>query len=91
MLDVICILLMCHSYKMNEYTIISKEAVEESLMEYNPIHLDTIDFDHLHLINEINSVHNNITDDFKYILGSIMTLMGIYYFATDIIRSIYNR
>ena len=90
MLDVICILLMCHSYKMNEYTIISKEAVEESLMEYNPIHLDTIDFDYLHLVNEINPMYD-ITDEFKYILGSIMSLMGIYYFAANIISSIYNR
>lgn len=81
---------MCHSYKMNEYTIISKEAVEESLMEYNPIHLNMIDFDYLHLVNEINPLFY-ITDEFKYILGSIMSLMSIYYFSANIISSIYNR
>lgn len=81
---------MCHSYKMNEYTIISKEAVDESLIDYNPIHLNMVDFDYLHLINEINLEHD-ITDDFKYIFGSIMSLVAIYYFVVNIISSICNR
>lgn len=78
---------MCHIYRTYDSVLILKEEVEESLMDYNPTHLNTINFDYLHLINEINLVHD-ITDDFKYILGSVMYLIGIYYFIVNIISSI---
>ena len=60
-----------HSQKVISGENRSKEAVEESLMEYNPIHLNIIDFDYLHLVNEINPLFY-ITDEFTYILGSLM-------------------
>ena len=78
---------MCHIYRRYDSVFILKEEVEESLIDYNPTHLNTINFDHLHLINEINLVHD-ITDDFKYILGSVMSLVAIYYFVVNIISSI---
>ena len=82
---------MCHAYRRYDSVLILKEEVEESLMDYNPTHLNTINFDYLHLINEINSVHNNITDDFKYLFGSFMSLVAIYYFVVNIISSICKR
>ena len=81
---------MCHAYRRYDSVLILKEEIEESLMDYNPTHLNTINFDYLHLINEINLEHD-ITDDFKYIFGSIMSLVAIYYFVVNIISSICKR
>jgi len=76
--------IMCVSIKMNRKSIIfNRDALEESMIEYNPIHFATVDFDYLHLVENINNIHN-ITDDCIHICGIIISLIGIYYL-------IYNR
>jgi len=70
--------------------ILSKEQIEDSLIDYNPIHITTINFDYLHLVNDINNM-TIMTSDFEYIFGSIMSLVAIYYFVVNIISSICKR
>ena len=72
---------MCASIKMyNHYTLLSREQIEDSLIEYNPIHLTTIEFDHaFHFIQQINTM-----EEIQYVLGIIGSIIGIYYFVVEI-------
>jgi hypothetical protein len=69
---------MCSSIKMfRKPFIFNKDELEleESMIEYNPIHFTMVDFDYLHLNNDMN----NMKDDYKHICGIIISLIGIYY------------
>ena len=72
---------MCAELKMNNQVILlSKQEIEDSLFQYNPIHLTTIDFDHpIHLLQHVNTI-----EEIQYIFGIISSLIGIYYFVVEI-------
>lgn len=76
---------MCAQIKMyNHQILLSKEEIENHLIDYNPIHFTTIDFDHqIHLLQQLNYM-----EEIKYIIGIIMSLGGIYYFASEIFKSL---
>jgi hypothetical protein len=76
---------MCASIKMyNHYTLLSREQIEDSLIQYNPIHLNTIEFDHaFHVIQQINTI-----EEIQYVLGIIGSIIGIYYFVVEIFTSL---
>jgi hypothetical protein len=67
--------------------ILSKEQIEDSLIDYNPIHITNINFDYLHLVNDINNM-TIMTSDFEYIFGYIVYLITLYYFVFNIINAI---
>ena len=79
---------MCVTLKMNNYQVLSKSEIADSLIEYNPIHLTMVDFEFMHLVNDIH--HQTNFENFQYILGIIMSLYGIYYFVNGIIDSIFK-
>jgi hypothetical protein len=72
---------MCSQLKMNNQVILlSKQEIEDSLIQYNPIYLTTIDFDHpIHLLQHVNTI-----EEIQYIFGIISSLIGIYYFVVEI-------
>ena len=72
---------MCAELKMNNQIILfSKQEIEDSLIQYDPIYLTTIDFDHpIHLLHQVNTM-----EEIKYIFGIIASLISIYYFAVEI-------
>lgn len=76
---------MCASIKMyNHYTLLSREQIEDSLIEYNPIHFTTIEFDHaFHFIQQINTM-----EEIQYILGIMGSIIGIYYFVVEIFTTL---
>ena len=78
---------MCAELKMNNQLILlSKQEIEDSLIEYDPIYLTTIDFDHpIHLLHQVNTM-----EEIKYIIGIIMSLASIYYFVTEIVKAIHR-
>lgn len=68
---------MCNSIKMYKQTLIfNKEDLDESMVDYNPLHFTLVDFDYLHLVN--NNLHNT-NDDYKHICGIIISLISIFY------------
>ena len=78
---------MCAEIKMyNHQILLSKEEIENHLIDYNTFHLTTIDFDHqIHLLRQIDTM-----EEIKYIIGIIMSLASIYYFVTEIIKAIHR-
>ena len=75
---------MCCSIKMfRKPFIFNKDELEleESMIEYNPIHFTMVDFDYLNLNDDINDINdiNDMKDDYKHICGIIISLIGIYY------------
>jgi|LakMenE01Jun11ns_1017448.scaffolds.fasta_scaffold9225469_1 hypothetical protein len=62
------------------------------IFSYNPIHLHVHDVDSLHIINEMvyqYKTHRKY-DDTMYMMGTFVSIYGIYYFAVQIIESIYK-
>ena len=80
---------MCvSSLKMyNTPLVFNKDEIDDSLIDYNPIHFTMIDFDYLHLVHNLN----NTNDDYKYIIGSIISLMGTAYFVYNIVITIFKK
>ena len=76
---------MCAEIKMyNHQILLSKEEIENHLIDYNPIHFTTIDFDHqIHLLRQLDAM-----EEIKYIIGIIMSLASIYYFVTEIFKTL---
>lgn len=72
---------MCAQLKMNNQIILlSKQEIEDSLFQYNPIYLTTIDFDHpIHLLHRVNTI-----EEIQYIFGIMVSLLSIYYFIKEI-------
>ena len=72
---------MCAQLKMNNQIILlSKQEIEDSLFQYNPIYLTTIDFDHpIHLLHHVNTI-----EEIQYIFGIMVSLFSIYYFIKEI-------
>jgi hypothetical protein len=76
---------MCAEIKMyNNNYLINKQDIEDSLFEYNAFHLANIDFDHpLMLMHQVTAVEN-----ITYMLGCICSMLGIYYFIIETIKSL---
>ena len=76
---------MCAQIKMyNHQLLLSKEEIENHLIDYNPIHFTTIDFDHpIHLLHQVNTM-----EEIKYIFGIMVSLISIYYFVTEIVKTL---
>ncbi|MDA7464013.1 hypothetical protein N8996_04405 [Candidatus Poseidonia alphae] len=73
---------MCAGIKPFNY-LINKEDVEESLFQYNAFHLANVDFDHpLMLMHQVTPMEN-----ITYMLGCICSMLGIYYFIVETIKS----
>ena len=75
---------MCAEIKMyNNNYLINKQDIEDSLFEYNAFHLANIDFDHpLMLMHQVTAVEN-----ITYMLGCICSMLSIYYFIVETIKS----
>lgn len=76
---------MCSEIKMyNQQLQLSKEEIENNLIDYNIIHLTTIAFDdQIHLLQQFD-----IIEEMKYIIGIIMSLASIYYFVSEIFKTV---
>jgi len=73
---------MCAEFKMyNHPILLSKRQIEDSLIQYDPIHLTTIDFEHIHLFPFVNQIY-----EMKAFLELLMMLVAIYY----VISKIFN-
>jgi hypothetical protein len=72
---------MCHIYKPN---LLSRQEIDESLIDYNSFHLTMIDIDNVHLFNDIQQMD---TDNLQFIIGILISLYGIYAFGVEIINS----
>jgi hypothetical protein len=61
-----------------------------SLSLDNPVSI--ADFEHLVIIDNIHKVYENSQyyDDIQYIIGTLISLYGIYYFISESISAIYN-
>jgi hypothetical protein len=57
----------------------------------NPISI--ADFEHLVIIDNIHKVYENSQyyDDIQYIISTLISLYGIYYFIRESISAIYNK
>jgi hypothetical protein len=58
-----------------------------------PIQSPYADFEYLHLIDKIQMNHQNMEqyENIQYIIGTILSLYGIYYFVCKIVDSIYKK
>ena len=72
---------MCHIYKPD---ILSRQEIDESLIDYNSFHLTMFDIDNVHLFNDIQQMD---TDNLQFIIGILISLYGIYAFGVEIINS----
>lgn len=61
--------------------------------ELVPIQTPHIDFEYLQLLDTIKVNHENMKqyENIQYIIGSIISIYGIYYFVCKIIDSIYKK
>jgi len=72
---------MCHMYKSQ---LLSRQEIDESLIDYNSFHLTMFDIDNVHLFNDIQQMD---TDNLQFIIGILISLYGIYAFGVEIINS----
>tara|TARA_B110000483_G_scaffold217860_1_gene270674 strand:+ start:398 stop:628 length:231 start_codon:yes stop_codon:yes gene_type:complete len=72
---------MCHIYKPD---LLSRQEIDESLIDYNSFHLTMFDIDNVHLFNDIQQMD---TDNLQFIIGILISLYGIYAFGVEIINS----
>jgi hypothetical protein len=58
-----------------------------------PIQSQHVDFEYLQLLDTIKINHENMKqyENIQYIIGTILSLYGIYYFTCKIIDSIYKK
>lgn len=61
--------------------------------ELVPIQTPHIDFEYLQLLDTIKVNHENMKqyENIQYIIGTIISIYGIYYFVCKIIDSIYKK
>jgi hypothetical protein len=77
---------MCASVKMyNHDFILKKNFVEESLIDYNPIHFTMIDFNNLELVENIQRNTIGYFENIQYVIAILVSLYGIYTFICGII------
>lgn len=74
----------------DEYVYIDTNAAPPPLI---PIQSPNEDFEYLHLIDKIQMNHQNMEqyENIQYIIGTILSLYGIYYFVCKIVDSIYKK
>lgn len=58
-----------------------------------PIQSPRMDFEYLHLINQnhLGYKDNEQYENIQYIIGTIISIYGIYYFVSKIIGSMYKK
>lgn len=64
---------------------------QDSLSLDNPVSI--AGFEHLVIVDKIHRVYENSQyyDDIQYIIGTLISLYGIYYFICESISAIYNK
>ena len=76
---------MCHIYKPD---LLSRQEIDESLIDYNSFHLTMFDIDNVHLFNDIQQMD---TDNLQFIIGILISLYfwtrQIYAFGVEIINN----
>ena len=85
-----CILI---NYTHRDIILNNSKYIDEALFTYNPVHLPINDFDYLHTMNELLRTYRQHEkyENMTYILGTSVCVYGIYYFAIQIIESIYKK
>lgn len=66
-----------------QYT--DQQFIDDHLFNYDPVHFTMIDFENVYLINQFN----NTNETNQYIFGIIMSIVGIYYFLSKIVQTLY--
>jgi len=69
---------------MYKSQLLSRQEIDESLIDYNSFHLTMFDIDNVHLFNDIQQMD---TDNLQFIIGILISLYGIYAFGVEIINS----
>lgn len=86
---------MCGEIKniyRNQLLIINNDDVYDSLINYNPVHLNNANFENLHLLNELESyMRIQRNEDLFYCIGILFSIYSIYKFICEIIKSIANK
>ena len=82
-------------------TILQNEYSEIYIANTNPTYLYSASSNYLYVVDEIirqtKEYHNNISifgihvDELQYLLGSMVSLYGIYYCIDKLINSIYEK
>ena len=66
-----------------QYT--DQQFIYDHLFNYDRVHFTMIDFENVYLINQFN----NTNETNQYIFGIIMSIVGIYYFLSKIVQTLY--
>ncbi len=75
---------MCHIYKPD---LLSRQEIDESLIDYNSFHLTMFDIDNVHLFNDIQQMNTPFHENLQYIIGIIASLYVIYASGVEIINN----
>lgn len=61
--------------------------------DYNPSYLPFICFEYLQLLDELHTRYknNNVYNKLQYILGTMISIYGIYYVVARIVDSVYKK
>ena len=76
---------MCHIYKPD---LLSRQEIDESLINYDSHHLTMFDIDNVHLFNDIQQLNTPFHENLQYIFGIIISIYGIYAFGYEIINNL---
>ena len=86
---------MCGEIKnlyRNQFLLINNEDVYDSIINYNPVHLNNANFENLHLLNELDSyMRTQRNEDLYYFIGILLSVYSIYKFICEIIKSLANK
>lgn len=86
---------MCYEIKniyRARFLLINNEDIDNSLINYNPVHLNNANFENLHLLNELESyMRIQKNEDLFYCIGILFSLYSIYKFICEIIKSLANK
>jgi hypothetical protein len=63
---------MCHIYKPN---LLSRQEIDESLIDYNSFHLTMFDIDNVHLFNDIQQMD---TDNLQLMIIISINLLQLH-------------
>lgn len=69
------------------------DTPEIALLTYTPVRLPIMGYEYLHLIDELRTQCQNSEyyENIQYIMGTIASLYGIYYFASRIVTSMCKK
>jgi len=101
-ISIMCIQLPYNIYNHTVVVALNITQEEDDLIYINtndeppelvPIQTPHIDFEYLQLLDTIKVNHENMKqyENIQYIIGTIISIYGIYYFVCKIIDSIYKK